>query len=86
MPTQRAPAEVTQFNSITIRLFSEHQSIPADKAHSGFTKTWRHRSVKKVGYLYPSRTPMIHIGYAPSVLVRVKGEDICLHFDLGFWI
>jgi len=32
-------------NSITIRLFSEHQSIPADKAHSGFTKRWRHRTV-----------------------------------------
>jgi len=28
------------FNSITIRLFSEHQSIPADKTHSGFTKRW----------------------------------------------
>ena len=27
-------------NSITIRLFSEHQSIPADKTHSGFTKRW----------------------------------------------
>jgi len=26
-------------NSITIRKFSEHQSIPADKTHSGFTKS-----------------------------------------------
>ena len=26
--------------SITIRLISEHQSIPADKTHSGFTKRW----------------------------------------------
>jgi len=34
-----------QFNSITIRLFSEHQSIPADKTHSRFTKRWWHRTV-----------------------------------------
>jgi len=32
--------------SITIRLFSEHQSIPADKMHSGFTKRWWRRTVK----------------------------------------
>jgi len=28
------------FNSNTIRLFSEHQSISADKTHSAFTKSW----------------------------------------------
>jgi len=28
--------------TITIRLFSEHQSIPADKTHSVFTERWRH--------------------------------------------
>jgi len=33
-------------NSITIRLYSEHQSIPADKTHSGVTKRWRHRTVE----------------------------------------
>src|SRR6218665_865525 len=31
-----------------IRLFSEHQSIPADKMHSEFAKRWRHRTVENV--------------------------------------
>jgi len=33
-------------NSITIHLLSEHQSIPADKTHSGFTKRWWHLTVR----------------------------------------
>ena len=38
-------------SSIAIHLFSEHQSIPADKTHSGFTKRWQHRPVKNVRYI-----------------------------------
>jgi len=34
-----------------MRLFSERQSIPADKTHSEFTKRWRHRTVKNVRYI-----------------------------------
>ena len=33
-----------EINSITIRLFSEHQSIPADKTHSGYLSWWVPRS------------------------------------------
>jgi len=39
---------VIELNSIIIHLFSEHQSIPADKTHSGFTKRRWHCTVKNV--------------------------------------
>jgi len=35
---------VDPFNSNTIHLFSEHQSIKAVKTHSEFTKRWWHRT------------------------------------------
>src|SRR6218665_1300605 len=70
-------------NSITIRLFSEHQSIPADKTHSGFTKRWRHHTVKMV--LLKTDIPTTNTSFCSYWVKCFSGRfymDTLLH---GIW-
>src|SRR6218665_1609755 len=67
----RSPSPHERHPHLTIRLFSEHQSIPADKTHSGFTKRWRHRTVKNVRYI------VAIISYIHTYGGKVPGDGIC---------